>query len=191
MEDYLKRLLGILAATGKKYDIDKITRAFKYAEALHEGQFRNSGEPYISHPAAVAEIVAGLELDTDSICAALLHDTVEDCSEKTNLKEIEKQFGSAVALLVDGLTKIVVLQVEDKEEAHIENLRKMLLAMSKDVRVIFIKLCDRLHNMRTLGAKPENKQGNSQPGWQSKNFMADDDEFEFEFLNYDGEEEKK
>ena len=158
MEDYLKRLLGILAATGKKYDIEKITRAFKYAEALHEGQFRNSGEPYISHPAAVAEIVAGLELDTDSICAALLHDTVEDCAEKTNLKEIEKQFGAAVALLVDGLTKIVVLQVEDKEEAHIENLRKMLLAMSKDVRVIFIKLCDRLHNMRTLGAKPENKQ---------------------------------
>ena len=158
MEDYLKRLLGILAATGKKYDIEKITRAFKYAETLHEGQFRNSGEPYISHPAAVAEIVAGLELDTDSICAALLHDTVEDCAEKTNLKEIEKQFGPAVALLVDGLTKIVVLQVEDKEEAHIENLRKMLLAMSKDVRVIFIKLCDRLHNMRTLGAKPENKQ---------------------------------
>ena len=158
MEDYLKRLLGILAATGKKYDIDKITRAFQYAESLHEGQFRNSGEPYISHPVAVAEIVAGLELDTDSICAALLHDTVEDCSEKTNLKEIEKQFGVAVALLVDGLTKIVVLQVEDKEEAHIENLRKMLLAMSKDVRVIFIKLCDRLHNMRTLGAKPENKQ---------------------------------
>ena len=158
MEDYLKRLLGILAATGKKYDTEKITRAFKYAEALHEGQFRNSGEPYISHPAAVAEIVAGLELDTDSICAALLHDTVEDCSEKTDLKEIEKQFGPAVALLVDGLTKIVVLQIEDKEEAHIENLRKMLLAMSKDVRVIFIKLCDRLHNMRTLSAKPENKQ---------------------------------
>lgn len=154
----ISRLLDILRATGKKYDIEKITKAFEYAKELHEGQFRVSGEAYISHPIAVAEIVAGLELDTDSICAALLHDTVEDCSEKTNLREVEKKFGSDVALLVDGLTKIVVaLQVEDKEEAHIENLRKMLLAMSKDVRVIFIKLCDRLHNMRTLAAKPDNK----------------------------------
>ena len=110
------------------------------------------------YPIAVAEIVAGLELDTDSICAALLHDTVEDCSDKTNLKEIEKMFGKDVALLVDGLTKNVEINVEDKEEAHIENIRKMLLAMSKDVRVIFIKLCDRLHNMRTLSAKPEPKQ---------------------------------
>ena len=154
----IKRLLGILSATGKNYDTEKIVKAYEYAKNLHEGQFRVSGDPYISHPIAVAEIVAGLELDTDSICAALLHDTVEDCAEKTNLKEIEKQFGSDVALLVDGLTKIVAMQIEDKEEAHIENLRKMLLAMSKDVRVIFIKLCDRLHNMRTLGVKPENKQ---------------------------------
>ena len=153
----IKRLLDILKATGKKYDVEKITHAFEYAKELHEGQFRVSGEAYISHPIAVAEIVAGLELDTDSICAALLHDTVEDCSEKTNLREVEKKFGASVALLVDGLTKIVSLQVEDKEEAHIENLRKMLLAMSKDVRVIFIKLCDRLHNMRTLDAKPDNK----------------------------------
>lgn len=150
-------LVAMLKATGKKYDIDKIETAYEYARALHDGQFRASGEPYISHPIAVAEIVAGLELDTDSICAALLHDTVEDCSEKTNLKEIEKLFGKDVAMLVDGLTKIVTLKVEDKEEAHIETLRKMLLAMSKDVRVIFIKLCDRLHNMRTLDAKPDAK----------------------------------
>ena len=153
----ISRLLDILKATGKKYDVEKIKAAFEYANELHEGQFRVSGEAYISHPIAVAEIVAGLELDTDSICAALLHDTVEDCSEKTNLREVEKKFGANVALLVDGLTKIVTLQVEDKEEAHIENLRKMLLAMSKDVRVIFIKLCDRLHNMRTLGVKPDHK----------------------------------
>ena len=153
----ITRLLDILKATGKKYDVEKITRAFEYADNLHEGQYRVSGEKYISHPVAVAEIVAGLELDTDSICAALLHDTVEDCAEKTNLKEIEKLFGKDVAVLVDGLTKIVTLQVEDKEEAHIENLRKMLLAMSKDVRVIFIKLCDRLHNMRTLEVKPDHK----------------------------------
>ena len=153
----ISRLLEILRATGKKYDLDKITRAFEYARELHEGQLRVSGEPYISHPVAVAEIVAGLELDTDSICAALLHDTVEDCSDKTSLRDLEKKFGRDVADLVDGLTKIVMLQVEDKEEAHIENLRKMLLAMSRDVRVIFIKLCDRLHNMRTLDAKPDAK----------------------------------
>lgn len=150
-------LLSILKATKKKYNTKKITQAFEYAKALHEGQFRVSGEAYISHPIAVAEIVAGLELDTDSICAALLHDTVEDCSDRTNLNDIEKLFGADVALLVDGLTKIVTLQVEDKEEAHVENLRKMLLAMSKDIRVIFIKLCDRLHNMRTLSVKPDNK----------------------------------
>lgn len=151
------KLITMLTATGKKYDIEKIENAYEYARTLHEGQFRASGEAYISHPIAVAEIVAGLELDTDSICAALLHDTVEDCAEKTDLKEIEKLFGSDVAMLVDGLTKIVTLKVEDKEEAHIETLRKMLLAMSKDVRVIFIKLCDRLHNMRTLDAKPDSK----------------------------------
>ena len=153
----IERLCDLLRFTGKKYDIDKIRRAYDYAYKLHEGQFRASGEMYISHPVAVAEIVAGLELDTDSICAALLHDTVEDCSDKTDLNEIKKQFGDDVALLVDGLTKLVSLQVEDKEERQIESLRKMLLAMSRDVRVIFIKLCDRLHNMRTLGAKREDK----------------------------------
>ena len=145
-----EKLFNLLSASGKSYDLKKIKDACEYAAKLHEGQFRVSGEAYISHPIAVAEIVAGLELDTDSICAALLHDTVEDCSEKTNLRELEKKFGAEVSNLVDGLTKLVLLQVEDKEEAHIENLRKMLLAMSKDVRVIFIKLCDRLHNMRTL-----------------------------------------
>ena len=153
----ISKLLEILQATEKKYDLQKITFAYEYANELHQGQFRASGEPYISHPIAVAEIVAGLELDTDSICAALLHDTVEDCSDKTSLKEIEKKFGAPTAMLVDGLTKIVTLQVEDKEEAHIETLRKMLLAMSRDIRVIFIKLCDRLHNMRTLAAKPDPK----------------------------------
>lgn len=153
----IDRLLGILRATGKSYDTEKIIRAFEYANSLHAGQFRQSGDAYISHPIAVAEIVAGLELDTDAICASLLHDTVEDCSDKTNLSDIKKMFGEDVALLVDGLTKLVELQVEDKEEAHIENLRKMLLAMSKDVRVIFIKLCDRLHNIRTLSAKGDEK----------------------------------
>ena len=149
--------MNLLSATNKKYDIDMIVRAYEYARDLHEGQYRVSGEPYISHPVAVATIVAGLELDTESICAALLHDTVEDCSEKTNLEELEKLFGKTVASLVDGLTKLVQLNIEDKEEAQVENIRKMLLAMSRDVRVIFIKLCDRLHNMRTLAVKADAK----------------------------------
>ena len=153
-----KKLLNILSSSGKKYNLEKIQKAYDYACLMHEGQMRLSGEPYVSHPVAVAQTVAGLGLDTDSICAALLHDTVEDCSDKTNLNELEKLFGKDVALLVDGLTKIVAMSVDDKEEEHIENLRKMLLAMSKDIRVILIKLCDRLHNMRTLQAKKEAKQ---------------------------------
>ncbi len=150
-------LLSILSKKSKYYDIDKIKAAFDYANELHNGQFRQSGDPYISHPVAVAEIVASLELDTDSICASLLHDTVEDCEGMTDLGQITLKFGESVAMLVDGLTKIVHMEIEDKEEAHIENLRKMLLAMSKDIRVIFIKLCDRLHNMRTLQAKKDEK----------------------------------
>ena len=158
-EDYsaIEKLLTILRKTGKKYDIDKIKKAYVYARRLHEGQYRKSGEEYISHPIAVAEIVAGLELDTDSICAALLHDTIEDCGSRVDLTIIRNEFGDEVAMLVDGLTKLVRIPFEDKEEEHIENLRKMFLAMSKDIRVIFIKLCDRLHNMRTLGAKEEAK----------------------------------
>ena len=154
----MKSLLDYLAESERNYDIEKIVKAYKYSEDLHSGQFRLSGEPYISHPIAVARIVAELGLDTDSICAALLHDTVEDCADKTNLDILAKMFGKDVALLVDGLTKIIQVQVADKEEAHIENIRKMLLAMNKDIRVIFIKLCDRLHNMRTLSAKKEDRQ---------------------------------
>ncbi len=154
----MKPLADVIGEQDRKYDIEKIKKAFLYAKRLHEGQLRQSGEPYISHPVAVAAIVAELGLDTDSICAALLHDTVEDCSDKTNLDTIKNMFGADVAMLVDGLTKIIQVQIADKEEAHIENIRKMLLAMNKDIRVIFIKLCDRLHNMRTLSAKKEDRQ---------------------------------
>ncbi len=153
----IDKLLQVLENSEKNYDLEKIQRAFIYAASLHAGQFRVSGDPYISHPIAVAEIVAALGLDTDSICAAFLHDTVEDCSDKTNLEIIKAKFGDDVAMLVDGLTKMNDINVEDKEEAHMENIRKMLFAMSKDIRVIFIKLCDRLHNMRTLGVKKEAK----------------------------------
>ena len=158
MYEQMKSLLEYLEKSERNYDLSKITEAYYYADKLHEGQMRLSGEPYISHPVAVARIVAELGLDTDSICAALLHDTVEDCADKTNLETLAKMFGKDVALLVDGLTKIIQVQVADKEEAHIENIRKMLLAMNKDIRVIFIKLCDRLHNMRTLSAKKEDRQ---------------------------------
>ena len=157
MQTEISGLIQILKESEKNYDLSKITAAYEFAAELHEGQFRVSGEPYISHPIAVAEIVAGLGLDTDSICAALLHDTVEDCSEKVDLQIIKQKFGATVSMLVDGLTKLTQIPFADKEEQEVENLRKMFLAMSKDVRVIFIKLCDRLHNMRTLYAKPENK----------------------------------
>ncbi|MBR4896609.1 MAG: bifunctional (p)ppGpp synthetase/guanosine-3',5'-bis(diphosphate) 3'-pyrophosphohydrolase, partial [Clostridia bacterium] len=153
----IEKLLSVIRASEKRYDIEKIERAYLYARSLHEGQYRVSGEPYISHPVAVAEIVTSLGLDTDSICAAFLHDTVEDCPDKTSIEILKNRFGEDVAMLVDGLTKMKAINVEDKEEANIENIRKMLLAMSKDIRVIFIKLCDRLHNMRTLDAKPEPK----------------------------------
>ncbi|MBE6624263.1 MAG: bifunctional (p)ppGpp synthetase/guanosine-3',5'-bis(diphosphate) 3'-pyrophosphohydrolase [Ruminococcaceae bacterium] len=153
----IEQLFEILAGNGKKYDLEKIKKAFLYADEMHEGQLRQSGEPYISHPIAVAEIVASLGLDTDSICAAFLHDTVEDCPEKTNISKVRELFGEDVALLVDGVTKIKSINIVDKEETHIENIRKMLLAMSKDIRVIFIKLCDRMHNMRTLYVKKDEK----------------------------------
>ena len=158
MFEHLRPLLEVIEKNEKNYDLEKIKSAFLYANELHSGQFRQSGEPYISHPVEVARIVAELGLDTDSICAALLHDVVEDCSDRTNLEALTKMFGAGVSALVDGLTKIIQVQVADKEEAHIENIRKMLLAMNKDIRVIFIKLCDRLHNMRTLGAKKEDRQ---------------------------------
>ncbi len=152
------KLLYALEKTGKRYDIEKIKKAYLHAAEFHEGQFRQSGEPFVYHPIAVAEIVATLELDTDSICAALLHDTVEDCGDKVDVGQLRRDFGDEVAMLVDGLTKLVQIPFEDKEEEQVENLRKMFLAMSKDIRVIFIKLCDRLHNMRTLGAKRPEKQ---------------------------------
>lgn len=148
----------MLIDTKRPYNMDKIRSAYEYAAAMHEGQFRKSGEPYITHPISVAVIVTELELDTDSVCAALLHDTIEDCKDKTSLDVLKKKFGAEVAELVDGLTKLTDIHFENKEDESIENLRKMFLAMSKDIRVILIKLADRLHNMRTLNAKSESRQ---------------------------------
>ncbi len=137
------------------FDLDKINEAYKVAEKAHETQFRMSGEPYIIHPISVAGILYELGMDTDSICAGLLHDVVEDTDME--LEELQKLFGEDVANLVDGLTKIGQIALVSKEEIQAENIRRMLLAMSNDVRVIIIKLADRLHNMRTLEFKPEHK----------------------------------
>lgn len=132
----------------KKYDLDKIVHAYEVARELHKDQKRDSGEPYITHPLAVAFIALSLGMDTDTICAALLHDTVED-TEYT-LDELAKDFGADVAMLVDGVTKLGKIPMATKEEQQAENIRKIILATSQDIRVILIKLCDRLHNMRTL-----------------------------------------
>ena len=130
-------------------DISMIEKAYRVASEAHEGQKRKSGEPYIIHPLCVAIILADLELDKETIVAGLLHDAVEDTW--MTYEEVEKEFGSEVALLVDGVTKLGQLSYSaDKVEVQAENLRKMFLAMAKDIRVILIKLADRLHNMRTL-----------------------------------------
>ena len=141
MEKLLQQLRTAMDTSGRNYNREKVEAAFWYAADLHAGQVRLSGEPYVSHPVAVAEIVILLGLDTDSVCAALLHDTVEDCADKTNLDVLKEKFGADVAMLVDGLTKLVLIDVEDKQEANIENIRKMLLAMSKDIRVNFATAC--------------------------------------------------
>ncbi len=134
----------------------KLFEAFSYADNAHSGQLRKSGEPYIIHPLAVAEIVAELELDLDSIIAALLHDVIEDTG--VSHEEIAKQFSPAVADLVEGVTKLTRVQYVTKEEEQMENLRKMFMAMTKDIRVILIKICDRLHNMRTMEYQSAKKQ---------------------------------
>lgn len=137
-------------------ECDQIMKAFTLADKAHEGQFRASGEPYIMHPLAVAEILAHLQIDHITLIAALLHDVVED-TEYTK-EDIEKLFGSEVAFLVDGVTKLNQFQYETKEDRQMENYRKMILAMAKDVRVVVIKLGDRLHNMRTLKHMRSDKQ---------------------------------
>jgi GTP pyrophosphokinase len=149
-------LQAILAGYLKPDDLGKIEAAFEMARAAHEGQTRISGEPYITHPLAVATILAQWHLDPQALIAALLHDVVEDTP--TTKTDISKKFGKAVADLVDGVSKLDKLQFATLEEAQAENFRKMLLAMARDVRVMLIKLADRLHNMRTLEAVHAAKQ---------------------------------
>ena len=137
-------------------DTQRLYDAFTYADTSHHGQLRKSGEPYIIHPLAVAMIVAELELDVDSVIAALLHDCIEDTP--STHQEIAKKFGEPVAALVEGVTKLTRVQYISKEEEQMENLRKMLMAMAQDIRVILIKVCDRLHNMRTMEYQSPRKQ---------------------------------
>jgi len=138
-----------------KDDLKKVRDAYKFADEAHLGQFRASGQPYITHPIAVAGLVADWKLDAQAVMAALMHDAMEDCGV-TKIELIER-FGSPTAELVDGLTKLDKLQFSTREEGQAESFRKMLLAMSRDVRVILVKLADRLHNMRTMGAMAQHK----------------------------------
>ncbi len=144
----IEKFLGDLLAINPNYDIELLERAYRIADEVHEGQLRKSGEPYISHPAAVTLILAELGMDECTLAAGLLHDTVEDTPY--TLEDLKRDFGEDVALLVDGVTKLSSLVYESKEERQAETLRKMFLAMSKDIRVLIIKLADRLHNLRTI-----------------------------------------
>lgn len=151
MSDYFNELKEAIDVN-KGYDMEKIERAYLFAEKAHGEQKRATGEPYIIHPVAAAKITVQLGMDTDTVVTALLHDVVEDTP--VTLEEIDKEFGPDVAHMVDGVTKLGKVNFVSKEEQQAENVRKMLIAMAKDVRVIIVKLADRLHNMRTIDAKP-------------------------------------
>lgn len=139
-----------------QYDSEIIEKAYCLARDAHKNQRRRSGEPYIMHPVAVAKILFKLGMDNECIVGALLHDVVEDTDY--DIDYIKKEFGEVIALLVDGVTKLGQIPLSTREEVQAENIRKMFIAMNEDIRVIIIKLCDRLHNMRTLEHMPEYKQ---------------------------------
>ncbi|SDL55690.1 GTP pyrophosphokinase [Franzmannia pantelleriensis] len=152
IDDLADRLGGYLPPE----EICQVKRAFYYAEQAHDGQRRRSGEPYVTHPLAVANILANMHMDHQSLMAAMLHDVIEDTG--VSKEALGEQFGEAVAELVDGVSKLTQITFEDKAVAQAENFQKMVLAMSRDIRVIIVKLADRLHNMRTLGAlRPDKK----------------------------------
>jgi guanosine-3',5'-bis(diphosphate) 3'-pyrophosphohydrolase len=151
----LEQIEAQVRAYNPDADLTGLDEAFDFAGLAHEGQSRKSGEPFVNHPIEVALILAELHMDTATLKAALLHDVVED--SEVSLAEIRKRFGDEVADLVDGVTKLGKIEFESLSEAQSNNLRKMLIAMAKDIRVILIKLADRLHNMRTLAALPEER----------------------------------
>ena len=152
----IQEILDKVSAANNKANLELIQRAYVYAATAHAGQTRLSGEPYLSHPLAVADTLARMGFDEPTIAAGLLHDTVEDT--KASIEEIDENFGEEVADIVDGVTKISLIPFENKEEAQAENIRKMILAMSHDMRVLMVKLADRLHNMSTLDFQKAHKQ---------------------------------
>ncbi|HEX6391511.1 MAG TPA: HD domain-containing protein, partial [Solirubrobacteraceae bacterium] len=164
LTDTEQRLLSDLFAIVEEHasdaavevDRERVEDAVVFACEHHADQRRQSGEEFIVHPVGVAKICAGMRLDTETLCAALLHDTVEDTT--ASLDEVRDEFGEEVAGLVDGVTKLTGITFQSRDEAQAENYRKMMVAMATDVRVILIKLADRLHNMRTLEAMPKQKQ---------------------------------
>ena len=157
INEAFQRLLDSYLSSRHRKKVDIITKAFNFARQAHKGVRRLSGEPYIMHPIAVAQIACEeVGLGSTSICAALLHDVVEDTDYTT--EDIENIFGSKIAQIVDGLTKISGGIFGEQASAQAENFKKLLLTMSDDIRVILIKICDRLHNMRTLESQPANKQ---------------------------------
>ena len=156
MDNKFKTLESKILKANPSADVKRLEDAYAYAFAKHDGQLRKDGTPFISHPLNVAEIILDMGLDVDSIIAAILHDCVEDTS--ATYDEIKARFGAQVAELVDGVTKLGKIPYSTKEEEQMENLRKLFMAMAKDIRVILIKLADRLHNMRTIAYQPERKQ---------------------------------
>ena len=151
-------LVANILKSGKDYDMAAIEKAYLFANKAHAGQKRKSGEPYIVHPISVANILVSLGMDTESVVAALLHDVVEDTP--VTLDDIKNNFGSTTAQIIDGLTKLSKLGFNTEEEHQAENVRRMLIATNKDIRVLIIKLADRLNNMRTLSAMYPQKQRN-------------------------------
>ena len=152
----IENILDGVRQTQPEADLELIQRAYELAEAAHAGQKRASGEAYIIHPLHVAAILVDMHLDEATISAALLHDVVEDTTY--TIEEMQEHFGEEVAMLIDGVTKLGRIEYKSKEEQQLENYRKLFLAMAKDIRVILIKLADRLHNMRTLKYMREDKQ---------------------------------
>jgi len=151
----LRRLLETLEVYLPQEQIEAVMQAYEFGARAHDGQTRQTGEAYISHPVAVAQELAEMHLDAQAVEAALLHDVVEDT--QASITDIAEKFGDEVALIVDGVSKLDQIQFRSRAEAQAESLRKMMLAMIEDIRVILVKLADRLHNMQTLDAMPPEK----------------------------------
>ena len=153
----LETLLETISDYQPDFDKEIVERAYAYAKEMHDGQFRSSGEPYYTHPVEVAQILANMNMDVTTIVTAILHDTVEDTD--ATFQNLEEKFDKTVADLVNGVSKLTRIESQTIEGKQAENFRKLLLAMSEDIRVLLVKLADRLHNMRTMGGikKPEKR----------------------------------